>query len=123
MRFDFLLFVISLFLGLAARRNKSVKDMMTIRDRAYVIMTKDGKRGRRFVFKYGKYSSDKTLRDYDLALIFENADVGFKTLAFGGDTGIQEAMNNWTLKLDGDANQIKWFGTVLLIAMGTMKRK
>jgi hypothetical protein len=123
MLFSLLLNIINIALGNTAKKNKSVKDMLQIRNNAYVIKTRDNKIGRRYCFRHGKYSSDKVLDQYDLALIFENADAGFKTLALGGDTGVQEAINNWTLKLDCDANQIKWFGTVLQVAMGASKRK
>ena len=123
MLFSILLAVVALAIGLTVQTNKSVKEMISIRNCAYVIMTKDGKRGRRFMFRHGKYSTDKVLTDFDLALVFENADVGFKTLALGGDTGLQVAMNNCDLMLVGNAKIFNFFGVLIAVSMGMMKRK
>jgi len=123
MLFSMLLAVLSFMIGLTARNNKAIKEMLSIRNCTYVIMTKDGTRGRRYLIKNGKFSSDTVLKDYDLALVFENADVGFKTLALGGDTGLQVAMNNYDLKLVGNPNIFNFFGVLIAVSMGMMKRK
>lgn len=123
MLFSILLGVVSIAIGIAVKTNKSIKEMISIRDCAYVIKTRDGKRGKRFIFKHGKYSTDKLIDDFDLALVFENADVGFKTLALGGDTGLQVAMNNYDLKLVGNAKIFNFFGVLIAVSMGMMKRK
>jgi len=123
MLFSLLLSIVALAIGITVQTNKSIKDMVRIRNCSYVIMTKDGKRGRRYVFRNGKYFSDKVLNDYDLALVFENADVGFKTLALGGDTGLQVAMNNYDLMLSGNAKIFNFFGVMIAVSMGMMKRK
>ena len=123
MLFSMLLAVLSFMIGLTARNNKAIREMLSIRNCTYVIMTKDGTRGRRYMIKNGKYSSDTILKDYDLALVFENADVGFKTLALGGDTGLQVAMNNYDLKLVGNPNIFNFFGVLIAVSMGMMKRK
>ncbi|MCX6008322.1 MAG: hypothetical protein NTZ34_13845 [Chloroflexi bacterium] len=123
MLFSILLGVVSIAIGIAVKTNKSIKEMISIRNCAYVIMTRDGKVGRRFQFRHGKYTTDKVLTDYDLALVFENAMIGFKTLALGGDTGLQVAMNNYDLKLVGNANIFNFFGVLIAVSMGMMKRK
>ena len=122
MLFSLLLSVVSLAITMMVKTNKSVKEMLTIRDTRYVIMTRDGARGRRYIFRNGKFFSDKVLTEYDLALVFESADIGFKTLAFGGDTGLQTAMNNYDLKLVGNANIFNFFGVMIAVSMGMMKR-
>lgn len=123
MKFSLLLSALNLAIARAAKGNKSLKDMIKTRNHAYVIMTEDGKIGRRFIFRNGKYSSDKVLTDYDMAMVFENADVGFKTLASGGDTGVQDAINNWKLKIRGDDYHMLWFGVLMEMALGGSKRK
>ncbi len=123
MLFSLLLWIIDLAIGRAAKSNKRLKGMIKIRNNSYVIMTKDGKIGRRFIFKDSKYSSDKVLTDYDMAMVFENADVGFKSLALGGDSGMQDAINNWSLMIQGDDYHTIWFGTVMGMALGQVKRK
>jgi len=123
MLFSMLLAILGFMMGMAARNNKAVKELLSVRTATYVIMTKDGTRGRRYMIKNGKFSSDTVLKDYDLALVFENADIGFKTLALGGDTGLQVAMNNYNLKLAGNPAMFNFFGILLSICMGMMKRK
>jgi len=122
MLFSLLLSVVSLAITMMVKTNKSIKEMLTIRDTRYVIMTRDGSRGRRYIFRNGKFFSDKVLTEYDLALVFESADIGFKTLAFGGDTGLQTAMNNYNLKLVGNPNIFNFFGVMIAVSMGMMKR-
>lgn len=123
MLFSMLLAVLGFMMGMAAKNNKAVKELLRVRTATYVIMTKDGTRGRRYLIRNGKFSSDTILKDYDMALVFENADVGFKTLALGGDTGLQVAMNNYNLKLDGNPAMFNFFGILLSICMGMIKRK
>jgi len=120
--FTMLLSMIGFLMGRAAKTNKAVKEMMAIRNLTFVIMTEDGKTGRRFIFKDGKYFTDKILKDYNMAMIWKNPDVAFKALAFGGETGIQDAMNNWNMRLAGDPGFFNFFGMLLLVSMGKMKR-
>ncbi|MDD5398784.1 MAG: hypothetical protein PHU70_06850 [Dehalococcoidia bacterium] len=123
MLFSLLLYIMSISIAMTAKTNRSIRELISIRNSTYVIKTRDGKRGRRYVFRKGKYSSDKMLNEFDLALVFENADVGFKTLALGGDTGLQTAINNFTLRLEGDPKIFSWFGIMIAVSMGMMKRK
>jgi len=123
MLFSLLLWILNLAIAIAAKFNNRLKRMIKTRNDAYVIMTKDGKIGRRFIFKNGRYSSDRLLTEYDMAMVFENADIGFKALAFGGDTGVQEAINNWKLKIRGDDYHLIWFSTVMAMALRQSTRK
>jgi len=120
--FSMLLSIISFSMGRAVKTNKAIKEMMAIRNLVFVIMTEDGKIGRRFIFKNGKYSSDKVLKDYTMALVWKDPSTAFQTLAFGGETGLQNAMNNWNLRLAGDPGFFNFFGVLLLVALGKMKR-
>ncbi len=123
MLFSLLLSIINIAMTITAKTNKSMKDLINVRNCAYVIMTKDGKKGRRFHFRNGKYWSDKVLTDYDLALVFKNADIGFKVLALGGVPGIPEAINNYNLKLVGNPTILIFFQIMLAVSMGIAKRK
>ncbi len=123
MLFSMLLSILGFMMGMAARNNKAVKELLRVRNATYAIMTKDRTRGRRYLIRNGKFSTDTVLTDYDLALVFENADIGFKTLALGGDTGLQVAMNNYNLKLEGNPAMFNFFGILLSVCMGMMKRK
>lgn len=108
---------------MTTKNNRSIRDLIAVHYYKYVMMTRDGKIGRRFIFNYGKYTSDKNLREYDLALVFKNADVAFKTLALGGETGMTVAMNNWNLKLVGNRDIFNFFALMVGVSMGMIKRK
>lgn len=122
MLFSILLSVLNIAIGISAKHNRSIREMITIRDCAYVVMTKDGKIGRRFIFRKGKYTSDKVLKDYDLALVFEDAAIGFKALALDGLTGMTKAMNNFQLTLVGNQKLFNFLLITIGVSMGMAKR-
>ncbi len=122
MLFALLLDIINIAISLTARMNKSLREMISVRNYSYVIKTKDGKIGRRFIFARGKYSSDKVLNDYDLALVFENDKIGFKALALDGATGMTKAVNNYELTLVGNQKIFGFLGIVMGVSMGMIKR-
>jgi hypothetical protein len=122
MLFSILLSVLGFMIGVSSRTNRSMREMITVRNCSYVIMTKDGKIGRRFIFKDGKYSTDKVLTDYDLALVFEDAAIGFKALALDGVTGMTKAMNNFQMTLVGNQKIYSFLGIAIGVSMGMLKR-
>ena len=122
MLFSILLSFLSFMIGISAKNNRSIREMITVRNCAYVIMTKDAKIGRRFIFKKGRYSSDKVLTDYDLALVFEDAAIGFKALALDGVNGMTKAMNNFQLMLVGNQKLYNFLGITIGVSMGMLKR-
>ena len=64
----------------ASKTNKDFKKFLMGHECRVVIKTKDGKRGKRFIFKDGKFSSDTVLNEYDAAMIWSDAETGFKGL-------------------------------------------
>lgn len=122
MLFSLLLEIINLAIARTSRANRSIREMLTIRNCSYVIRTRDGKRGRRFMFRYGKYSSDKVLDDCDLALVFENDKVGFRALALDGAVGMTKAQNNFELQLVGNQHIFSFIGVIIGVSMGMLKR-
>jgi hypothetical protein len=122
MLFSILLSFLSFMIGISAKTNRSIREMITVRNCAYVIMTRDGKIGRRFIFREGRYSSDKVLTDYDLALVFEDAAIGFKALALDGVTGMTKAMNNFQMMMVGNQKLYNFLGITIGVSMGMLKR-
>jgi hypothetical protein len=122
MTFSQLLAMISSAIRVTLKTNLRLKQLVSRVNYVYVLMTKDGKTGRRFIFRDGKYSSDKILRDYDLALVFKDASAGLKALALGGDTGLREAMNNWDLEVRGDSSCLSVFAVIMAVSTGAWQR-
>ncbi|MGA2158611.1 MAG: hypothetical protein ABSG90_05275 [Dehalococcoidia bacterium] len=106
----------------AVKSNARLKKMISRGNYVFVITTQDRKKGRRFIFRDGKYTSDRVLANYDLALVFKDGPTGFNTLALGGETGLRDALNNWDLQLDGNATYFAIFATFLAISVGQLIR-
>lgn len=123
MRFSFILWFLTTKLTKAFKTNESLRKIISARDLAFVIKTKDDKRGKRYVFNNGEFYADDDLNNYDMAFIWRNSAVAFKTLSSKDDTAIQKAINDWDLHLGGDPNLLTLFGLILNVAMGKWKRE
>jgi hypothetical protein len=122
MTFSQLLKTLNAAIHNAVRSNTRLKKMIARGTYVYVVTTKDRKLGRRFIFREGKYSSDKVLADYDLSIVFKDGPTGFNTLALGGENGMKDALNNWDMQLEGNATHFSLFAVILGIATGAIKR-
>jgi hypothetical protein len=123
MRFSLLLWLITVKLKGAIKKNTSLQKMISIKNLMFVIKTQDNKRGKRYIFKNGSFTADDVLSEYDMALVWRDYATAFKTLISSDETALQRAINNWDVKLDGNTNLLTWFGTILNVTMGKWKRK
>ncbi len=123
MKFTILMEVITLLIKLMLRTKKHVRDMITYKNHAIVMMTKDGKRGRRFIIRDGTFSSDRVLTDYDLAYVWKDGDTAFKVLTSNDPVGMHKAIANWDLEMKGDTTLSIWFLFFFGYATGILKRK
>jgi len=97
--------------------------MISVKNHTFVMMTKDGKRGRRFIIRNGQFSSDRALTDYDLAYVWKDGDTAFKVLTTPDPVGMHKAMANWDLEMVGDTSLSLWFLFFFGYATGILKRK
>jgi hypothetical protein len=116
MGFSLLLYLLIFKFKVAARTNKDFRKFLMGHECTVVIKTKDGKRGKRFIFKNGGFSSDSVLDAYDTAMIWSDAKTGLKALKAGED-GIKEALQNHRVSIDGMVHAFTWFGAVLKFVM------
>lgn len=123
MKFTILMEVITLLIKLMLRTKKHVRDMITYKNHTIVMMTKDGKRGRRFIIRDGTFSSDRVLTDYDLAYVWKDGDTAFKVLTSNDPVGMHKAIANWDLEMKGDTTLSIWFLFFFGYATGILKRK
>ncbi len=123
MKFTILMEVITLLIKLSLKTKKYVRDMISVKNHTIVMMTKDGKRGRRFIIRNGTFSSDKILTGYDLAYLWKDSDTAFKVLTSNDPTGMHKAMANWDLEMKGDTTLSIWFLFFFGYATGMLKRK
>jgi hypothetical protein len=123
MKFTILMEVITLLIKLSLKTKKHVRDLITMKSHTIVMMTKDGKRGRRFIINKGAFTSDRVLSGYDLAYVWKDPDTAFKVLTSNDPTGMHKAMANWDLEMKGDATLSIWFLFFFGYATGMLKRK
>ncbi|MHB8090254.1 MAG: hypothetical protein ACYDH8_01395 [Syntrophales bacterium] len=112
MRFSILLALLVYKFKKAAKINKDFRKFLMGHECAVVIRTKDGKRGKRFIFKNGLFSADPVLDNYDVAMVWSDAKTAFKGLK-NGEEGIKYALRNHFVYLDGKIQDFSWFGAVL----------
>lgn len=118
MRFKLLLFVLDLLLKWSARRNPAFKHYIRKGKARILIKTEGGDCARLFIFNNGQVSSvagDTEARD--VALVWKNATVGFKTMTDKSKAASFNAAAAGNLRVEGMAIYAQWFedGTKLIL--------
>ena len=110
MKFTLLLFALGQILKIASIMNKDFKHYIRMTNARILIKTRDGKRARLFVFNKGKVSSKPGNHgSFDAALVFKNADVGFKVLASKKSDASFNAAAEGNLQVEGMTFFAGWF--------------
>lgn len=112
MGFSLLLAILASKFKRAAKLNESFKKFLMGHECTVVIKTRDGKRGKRFIFKDGRFSTDAVLDHYDTAMIWGNSKTAFSALR-QGEEGIKEALQNHLVGIDGQVHSFTWFGAAI----------
>ncbi len=94
------------------KTDKSFKKFLMGHECTIVVKTKDGKKGKRFIFKNGGFSSDNVLNEYDAAMVWSDAKTAFKSLK-EGENGIKNALQNHKVSIEGKIHSFTWFGAAL----------
>lgn len=123
MRFSILMFILPLIIKLNIKTKKYVRDMLTTHNYRFVMMTKDGKRGKRFIFRKGTFDVDNILTEYDLAYVWKNGNTAFKVLTNPDPTGLFKAEANRDLDILGERSLSIPFNIFLGYATGSFKKK
>ena len=112
MGFSIILTLLTLKFKKAAKTDKNFKKFLMGHECTVVIKTKDGKRGKRFVFKDGSFSSDSVLDEYDTAMVWSDAKTAAKGIK-NGEEGIKHALQNHLVGIEGEIHSFAWFGAAL----------
>ncbi|MBS3759518.1 MAG: hypothetical protein KGY61_12740 [Desulfobacterales bacterium] len=118
MRFLLLLTILSAKFKKAAEQNANFQKFLMGHECSVVIKTRDNAKGRRFVFKEGRFSTDRKLDQYDAAMIWANAGTAFKAMK-KGDEGVTEALQSHRLAIDGKLHSFTWFGAAIKFVMAS----
>ena len=124
MRFSLLLFVLKIKLKRAAKKFPDFKKKLMEKNYTMAIKTEDGKRGRFFTFKNGEVISRRGgYPDAEIYLIWKDAATAFKVMASGKNKVFMEALQNGSLKIQGDANLALAFTGTVTEMMKLSRRK
>lgn len=110
MKFSLLLFILFRKLKKASRKKESFIHYIRNKNARILIGTADGKRSRMFVFSNGTVSSPKNEKGgYDVAMLWADADSGFKAMISDNDADTMVAWKAGKLRVEGNANMLMWF--------------
>ncbi len=110
MKFNLLLFALSILLKWSAKTNSKFKWYIRKSKVRILIKTADDKFARLYIFNKGKISSRSGITNkYDVALIWKNANIGFKCMQNKEKDASFNAAANGNLKIDGFSTYALWF--------------
>jgi len=105
MKFSMLLYVLMKKLKSAAKKRPDFKKKLMEKNYTLVIRTEDAKRARFFTFNNGDVISGRGDRaGADISLVWKDAPTGFRVMASGKNKAFMAALQDGSLKLQGDAN-------------------
>ena len=123
MKFKLLMKILPILIKMNVKTKKYVRDMLSTQNYKFVMMTKDGKQGKRFIFQKGMFSTDDILTEYDLAYVWRDGNTAFKVLTNPDPTGLFKAEANWDMEIKGDKTLSIPFNIFLAYATGNFKKK
>ena len=116
MRFLLLLAILAAKFKKASRKDANFKKFLMGHECRVVIKTDDNKKGKRFIFKDGKFVSDAVLDQFDTAMIWRDAGTAFNAMK-KGDEGIMNALQNHVVAIEGQVHSFTWFGAAIKFVM------
>lgn len=116
MRFKLLLAIIASKFKKAAQSNENFRRFLMGHECAVVIKTDDNRKGKRFIFRDGKFSSDDVLDRFDAAMVWADAKTAFNSMKEGKD-GITRAIQNHDVAIEGKLHSFTWFGAAINFVM------
>ncbi len=114
MKFKLLLLILYGKMRIAARMNKTFKDYIRNKRLRVAIRAAKEDLGRVYVFDQGGISSiPGTLEKPDVALVWCDADTGFRIMTCKNEEASLAAMTEKKLVIDGNFKEFMWFSTAL----------
>lgn len=116
MRFILLLAILASKFKACSVTNENFRKFMMGHECRVVVKTKDNRKGKRFIFKDGRFSSDGVLDDYDAAMVWSDPVIAFHAMK-KGEPGIMEALQNHLVGIEGAVHSFTWFGAAINFVM------
>lgn len=113
MKFKLLLFILGRKLKSKAKNDPDFKKKVAEKNCTVQIKTADNSKGRYYVFKDGEVASKKGVTaDPTVALVWKDAATAFAVLSSGDAAKNMEAIQNGSLKFEGDGGTALWFAGI-----------
>ncbi len=116
MRFLLLLAILSLKFQKAAAKDDNFRKFLMGHECKIVVKTRDGKKGKRFIFENGTFKTDKNLDQFDAAMVWNDAATAFAAMK-KGDPAITEAIQTHKVAIEGKLHAFTWFGAAINFVM------
>lgn len=114
MKFKLLLLILYGKLKTAAKKNKAFKDYIGNKKLKVAIKTAKEGLGRVYVFNQGAITSiPGTGETADVAMVWCDADTGFKVMTNKNEEAALAAMTEKKLIIEGNFKEFMWFSTAL----------
>jgi 3-hydroxyisobutyrate dehydrogenase-like beta-hydroxyacid dehydrogenase len=114
MKLSLLLFILSLKLRKAARRNERLRALLQERTCSVLIQTSDQRVGRLFVLSKGQiFTKAGGQGQADVRMIWKDEDIAFKAMTSGDPQAVSRALERGDLRLAGDLPVAQWFGRLI----------
>ena len=117
MKLALLLFILSSKFKKTSQTDADFKKFLMGHECRIVVKTRDNKRGKRFIFQNGRFSTDAALDQFDAAMVWANAGVAFAAMRKGED-GIKEELENHHVYIEGKLFAFTWFGAAMNYVIG-----
>lgn len=113
MKFQLVLFILGRKLKGRAKNDPDFKKKVSEKNCTVQIKTADNSKGRYYIFKDGDITSKKGIAENPtVSLVWKDAATGFSVLTSTDASKKMEALQNGSLKLEGEGAVALWFTDV-----------
>ncbi|HNX24955.1 MAG TPA: hypothetical protein PKG60_12990 [Spirochaetota bacterium] len=113
MKFQFLLFILGRKLKGKVKNDPDFKKKVAEKNCTVQIKTADNSKGRYYIFNDGEVDSKKGIAaNPTVALVWKDAATGFAVLSSGDAAKNMEAIQNGSLKFEGEGAAALWFAGI-----------
>lgn len=113
MKFKLLLFILSVKLKIASKKNQSFRKYIKDKTLKAQIKTADNKYGRLYVFNQGQLTSIPGVHKADFAMVWSDSDTAFKVMTSGNEEASLAALTERKLVTEGNYKDFAWFSKAL----------
>ena len=100
----------------SAKTDQNFKKFLMGHECRVVVKTKDNKKGKRFIYNNGTFSSDAVLDDFDAAMVWVDAKTAFHAMK-NGEERIIKALQDHVVGVEGKIHSFTWFGAAINFVM------